>query len=66
MNLQGKVTFTMATSDVVKPSKLFIAFSPKNPKSQEYAKLLSEGTAALRASGELRKILAKYGLSDWR
>jgi polar amino acid transport system substrate-binding protein len=66
MNLQGKVTFAMATSDVVKPSKLFIAFSPKNPKSQEYAKLLSEGMVALRASGELQKVLAKYGLSDWR
>jgi len=66
MNLQGKVAFTMATSDVVKPSKLFIAFSPKNPKSAEYAKLLSEGMAGLRASGELQKILAKYGLTDWK
>lgn len=66
LNLQGKITFTTATSEVVKPSKLFIAFSPKNPKSAEYAKLLSDGTAALRASGELQKILAKYGLSDWK
>lgn len=66
MNLQGKVAFTLATGDVVKPSQLFIAFSPKNPKSAEYAKLLSEGMTALRASGELQKILAKYGLVDWK
>ena len=65
-NLQGKVAFTMATGDVVKPAKLFIAFSPKNPKSAEYAKLMSEGMIALRTSGELHKILAKYGLSDWK
>jgi len=66
MNLQGKVAFTTATGDVVKPSKLYIAFSPKNPKSPEYAKLLAEGMVALRTSGELQKILGKYGLSDWK
>jgi polar amino acid transport system substrate-binding protein len=66
LNLQGKVAFTLATGEVVKPSKLFLAFSPKHPKSVEYAKILSEGMVALRASGELQKILAKYGLSEWK
>jgi ABC-type amino acid transport substrate-binding protein len=28
--------------------------------------VLSEGMVALRASGELNKILAKYGLTDWK
>ncbi len=66
MNLQGKVQIALATADVVKPSKLYIAFSPKNPKSQDYARILSEGMATLRKSGQLQKILAKYGLTDWK
>lgn len=66
MNLQGKVAFTTGVGEAVKPSKLFIAFSPKHPKSAEYAKSLSEGMTALRTSGELKKILAKYGLTDWK
>ena len=45
---------------------LFIAFSPAKPESKEYAKLLSDGVAKLRASGELAKILAKYGARDWK
>jgi len=47
-------------------SKLYIAFSPKNPKSKEYAKLISDGIEQMRLSGELREILAKYKLTDWR
>lgn len=45
---------------------VYIAFSPVNPKSKEYAKILSDGIAKLRASGELAKIMAKYGLKDWK
>ena len=47
-------------------SKLYIAFSPKNPKSKEYAELITVGMEQMRLSGELDKILAKYGLTDWR
>lgn len=47
-------------------SFVYIAFSPKHPKSMEYARLISEGIAQMRASGELSKILAKYKLRDWR
>lgn len=45
---------------------IYISFSPKNPKSKEYAKILSDGMKELRASGELEAILKKYGFSDWR
>lgn len=45
---------------------LFIAFSPAIPESKEYARLLGEGVDKLRASGELAKILAKYGVKDWK
>jgi len=46
--------------------KLFIAFSPAKPNSAKYAKILSDGMAALRASGKLKLILDKYGLADWK
>lgn len=66
MNLQGKIVIAAASSDATKSAKLYIAFSPKNPKSKEYAQLLAEGILTLRANGELPKILAKYGLVDWK
>jgi polar amino acid transport system substrate-binding protein len=45
---------------------VYIGFSPKNPRSKRYAKLLSDGIADLRKTGELNDILRKYGLVDWR
>ena len=66
MKLQGKVVFAMSTANATKSDKVYLAFSPKNPKSAEYARILSEGVAALRSSGALAKILAKYGLTDWK
>lgn len=36
-----------------------------NARGQALAKRFSDGLAALRASGELAKILARYGLTDW-
>ncbi|MFP4475628.1 MAG: substrate-binding periplasmic protein [Desulfatibacillaceae bacterium] len=44
----------------------YIAFSPKLPESEEYARILSEGLDDLRESGELDAILADYGLKDWK
>ncbi len=45
---------------------IVIGFSSKNPKSSEYAMILSKGIDALRNSGELDKILAKYYIRDWK
>ncbi len=64
--------FVEAGADPIKSKKdyesikVYLAFSPKNPKSKEYAKIISEGIKSMRASGELQKILNKYGLSDWK
>lgn len=46
--------------------KFYIAFSPKKPTSEIYARSLSEGIREMRRSGRLNKILAKYGLKDWK
>ncbi|GEM_PF-315526 len=45
---------------------LFIGFSPKSPNAQKYADLLDKGIAEMRDSGELKTILDKYGLKDWK
>ena len=48
-----------------KSHHLYIAFSPNNPKSKEYARIFDEGIRELRASGRLQQILNRYGLNDW-
>ncbi len=42
-----------------------IAFSPAKPDSRRCAEILDQGITEMRASGELGKILAKCGLTDW-
>lgn len=50
----------------VAPQPAYIAFSPKAPQAENYARILSDGIAELRRSGRLSEILARYGLTDWR
>jgi polar amino acid transport system substrate-binding protein len=61
--LEGQV---VPAGDGSELQKNYIAFSPVHPNAKEYAAILTEGIQALRKSGQLRKILAKYGLSDWK
>lgn len=44
---------------------LYIGFSPSNKQAQEFADLVTAGITNMRNTGELTKILATYGLSDW-
>lgn len=44
---------------------LYIAFSPKNPRSKEFSKILSDGIEDLRKDGTLEKIIKKYSLKEW-
>ena len=48
------------------PEAVYIAFSPAIDNAGEYAQVLSEGMETLRASGELQRIMERYGLTDWR
>lgn len=45
---------------------IFIAFSPKNPKSKEYALLYSQGLTELQSTGKLKEIMEKYSLNSER
>lgn len=47
-------------------TQIYIAFSPTNPQAKGYSTILSDKVKELRANGELAKILAKYGLKDWK
>jgi polar amino acid transport system substrate-binding protein len=42
-----------------------IAFSLANPRAQAYADMLSDGVETLRRSGQLKRIMDRYGLPDW-
>ncbi len=56
-----------SAGDTGKPESIYIAFSPKNKKlSQARADKFDVGMKALRKSGKLKAILAKYGQSDWK
>ena len=46
--------------------KLYVAFSPMNIQSTQYAKIFSKGIQNLRKSGELNHILNRYELHYWK
>jgi len=52
------------TTDVV--IDVYSSFSPKNPKSAEYANIMSEETLKMREDGRLAKLLERYGIQDWQ
>lgn len=45
---------------------VYSSFSPKNPKSATYAKILSEETLKMRQNGRLKQLLERYGINDWQ
>ena len=61
MNASDEIEFI----PVLREPDVYIAFSPANKKSAEYAAILDRGVERLRASGELDEIMAHYGLEDW-
>ena len=44
---------------------LYLACTPADPRGALYARRFSDGLRRLRDSGDLARILAGYGLSDW-
>jgi polar amino acid transport system substrate-binding protein len=47
-------------------SKIYVGFGLKSPTHKRDMKILSDGLQTLRRSGELDRILARYGLKDWK
>jgi polar amino acid transport system substrate-binding protein len=63
LDLLGRVRVAGHTAD---SQEVFIACTPAKPEGETYAKMFDEGLRTLRASGELVKILGRYGLRDWK
>jgi polar amino acid transport system substrate-binding protein len=60
-------TFPQVGADS-KGDMIYVAFSPHESKkatSAQHAAQWDDGIKKLRASGELAKVLTKYGLKDW-
>lgn len=51
---------------VAEPVPNYIAFGPNNPRAAELSKLWDEGIRRLRKTGELKRILERYNLKDWK
>jgi polar amino acid transport system substrate-binding protein len=50
-------------TNVMHQSPIYVAFSPGEPDSEELSDLLSQGTRALKRSGRIAQIMARYGLT---
>ncbi|WP_413558133.1 substrate-binding periplasmic protein [Bdellovibrio sp. HCB209] len=57
--------YKAVSGTVANDTKLYMAFSPTNKKSEEYAKIFSRGISEMRQNGELAKVLTKYNIPDW-
>jgi len=66
--LSGKIPVkgVVSAGALKEKANLYIAFSPKNPKSKELAAKFDAGIKELRSSGKLKAILGLYGLKDWK
>lgn len=62
LGLQNKVVLAGCGAK----TPVFVAFSPKQKNAHELSKMFDDGLAELRQNKQLAKILAKYGLSDWK
>ena len=63
MGLSDKVVLAGGAGDVI-PS--YIAFGPTNPRAHELAAIWDAGIKRMRASGELKAVLDRYGVPDWK
>ncbi|CTQ52081.1 Bacterial extracellular solute-binding proteins, family 3 [Roseibium album] len=46
--------------------EIMIGFSPNDARASNFVQEFDAQMAGMRASGELKKILAKYGVGDWK
>jgi polar amino acid transport system substrate-binding protein len=63
---ETKIPNHFSEAGIAYTEKVYIAFSPKLEKAQDYAKMLTSGMNAMRKTNRLTEILKKYGLADWK
>jgi polar amino acid transport system substrate-binding protein len=59
---QGRLRVAGRSADFL---DLYIACTPDQPRTARWVEQLDQGLTQLRDSGELARLLARYGLSDW-
>lgn len=57
---------TAGSLPINEQNNLYVAFSPHEPDAEKYAGILAKETEKMRKNGELKKILDRYGVSDWQ
>ncbi len=62
----GKSNDIAGAGLLAEADNMYIACSPAKAQSKQLVEWFTEGLKKLRASGELKKVLSKYGLSDWQ
>jgi len=62
LKLEGKI----ALAGCGKATPVYVAFSPKLENAQKLVAQFDDGLEELRQNDQLAKILAKYGLSEWK
>jgi polar amino acid transport system substrate-binding protein len=63
----NQLSHSLRDAGAVPPeNKVGICFSSLLPESGKLAVLLSDGIIQMRKTGELQKILDKYGVKDWK
>ncbi|MFZ1415856.1 MAG: transporter substrate-binding domain-containing protein [Defluviicoccus sp.] len=62
LNATDAVEVHLVPSEV---QPLLMGFSPANERSQTLVRMFNDGLARIRSSGELARILVRYGIADW-
>ncbi|NQV15772.1 transporter substrate-binding domain-containing protein [bacterium] len=63
---QTNQTDKLAIAGEFNRSNVYVGFGLNSPTHQRDMKILSDGIQMLRTTGELDKILDRYGIKDWR
>lgn len=65
INALGMSSRIVVAGHTTDEDPIYIACTPARPEGAAYAKMFDEGLRVLRASGELARVLGRYGLEDW-
>lgn len=64
---QMNLSKTLKESGLIKTKlAVYIAFSPQFSEAKQMSKMISDGVIVLRKSGQLKHILSKYEVRDWK
>ncbi len=63
---RGKLPADLRAAGELSRFPLYVGFSRKNPQAAHWAALYDQGIRRMRANGQLKAILNRYGVEDWK